>query len=78
MPGKQWANTDKESVKQLLKHRHECEVRYLLKYRHDNGLEKIRLLLALSGFEGRLKQIQIDMADQWRKGNRGTVKGMWL
>lgn len=58
--------------------RHQFEVRYLLKYRHENGLTAIRLLLAKPGYAKRIAKLQIDMTDQWHKGNRGTVKGQWL
>jgi hypothetical protein len=58
--------------------RHQCEVRHLLKYRHEYGLTAIRKLLSQPGYSKRLHQLHIDMADQWRKGNRGTVKGQWL
>ena len=60
------------------KFRHQCEVRYLIGIRHKNGLGEIRRLLSNPGFTARLHKIQIDMADQWRKGNRGTTKGQWL
>ena len=58
--------------------RHQCEVRYLLKYRHQNGLRAIRQLLANPAYKKRLIKLQKDMADQWRKGNRGTVERQWL
>ena len=60
------------------KYRHQCEVRYLLAIRHKEGLGAIRRLLSNSGFAPRLHRIQFDMAEQWRKGNRGTIKGQWL
>jgi hypothetical protein len=60
------------------KYRHQCEVRYLLWIRHTYGLAEIRKMLAIPAFQPRLWQIQKDMEDQWRKGNRGTEKGLWL
>ena len=59
-------------------YRHQCEVRYMLKYRHDNGLAAIRKLLSNPGYKKRLQKLHEDMADQWRKGNRGIIKGQWL
>lgn len=59
------------------KYRHQCEVRYLIEIRHKQGLAEIRRLLSNPAFAPRLYQIQIDMADQWRKGNRGE-KGEWF
>jgi len=60
------------------KYRHQCEVRFLLSIRHRFGLGEIRKLLSNPKFAPRLHQIQFDMAEQWRKGNRGTIKGQWL
>ena len=60
------------------KHRHQCEVRYLLSVRHRYGLAEIRKLLSNPAFAPRLWQIKVDMEDQWQKGNRGTEKGLWL
>jgi len=60
------------------KYRHQCEVRYLLSIRHKYGLAEIRKLLSNPKFAPRLHKIQLDLAEQWRKGNRGTIKGQWL
>ncbi|CAB4151610.1 hypothetical protein UFOVP599_26 [uncultured Caudovirales phage] len=60
------------------KYRHQCEVRYLLSIRHKYGLKEIRKLLSNPAFAPRLYQIQCDLAEQWRKGNRGTEIGLWL
>jgi UDP:flavonoid glycosyltransferase YjiC (YdhE family) len=58
--------------------RHQCEVRHLLKYRHEKGLGAIRQLLSNPAYKKRLAKLQKDMADQWRKGNKGTIEGQWL
>ena len=60
------------------KYRHQCEVRYLLSIRHKYGLAEVRKLLSNPALAPRLYQIQCDMAEQWRKGNRGTEIGLWL
>ena len=62
----------------LDEHRHQCEVRYMLKYRHENGLAALRRLLSNPAYRKRLDILKKDMADQWRKGNKGLVKGQWL
>jgi len=69
LANKEWSSSEK--------YRHQCEVRYLLSIRHKYGLKEIRKMLSNPNFSSRLYQIQIDMADQWRKGNRGTIKGQW-
>jgi len=58
--------------------RHQCEVRGLLRYRKENGVGAIRKLLSNPAYKKRLDQLLKDMADQWRKGNKGTVDGQWL
>jgi hypothetical protein len=50
----------------------------MLKYRHENGLAAIRRLLSNPAYRKRLDILKKDMADQWRKGNKGLVKGQWL
>lgn len=58
------------------KYRYECEVRYLLKYRQENGLQGFQEYLRNSKFGPRLAKLKSDIADQWAKGNRGE-KGDW-
>lgn len=62
----------------LDEHRHQCEVRGLLKYRKEHGLAAIRKLLSNPAYKNRLNKLEKDMAIQWQKGNKGTVNGQWL
>ena len=62
----------------LDEHRHQCEVRGLLRYRKQHGLAAIRKLLSNPAYKKRLNQLQKDMADQWRKGNKGLIDRQWL
>jgi UDP:flavonoid glycosyltransferase YjiC (YdhE family) len=62
----------------LDEHRHQCEVRGLLRYRKQHGLAAIRKLLSNPAYKKRLDKLQKDMASQWRKGNKGLVDRQWL
>lgn len=72
MPAKQWDSTDNESARQLERHRYECEIRQLLKYREQMGLAMFRGYFANPNFEKRRQRIAGDFYDQWKKGNRGA------
>jgi hypothetical protein len=62
-------NTDEE-------YRHQCEVRQLIKWRKEWGLQRFQRYLQTNGFSPRIAKLREDIADQWAKGNRGQ-KGDW-
>ena len=72
-----WGSTDNESVKQLQRHRYECEIRQLLIYRTQLGLTGFRGYFANPNFDKRREQLARDFYNQWKKGNRGEP-GKWL
>ena len=62
-------NTDEE-------HRHKCEVRQLIQWRQEWGLQRFQRYLETYGFSNRITKLRTDIADQWAKGNR-VKKGEW-
>lgn len=52
-------------------YRHQCEVRQLLKWRTERGITWFRKYISDNGFGGRKTKLLDDVADQWKKGNRG-------
>ena len=56
--------------------RHKCEVRQLLKWRKEWGLQRFQRYLQTAGFDSRRAKLREDIADQWSKGNRGE-DGLW-
>ena len=52
-------------------YRHECEVRQHLKWRAEKGLAWYRNYISTHFFGGRKTLLLNDVADQWKKGNRG-------
>jgi hypothetical protein len=62
-------NTDEE-------HRHQCEVRQLIKWRQEWGLQRFQRYLQNPRFDSRRAKLGEDIVDQWKKGNRGE-KGDW-
>jgi len=56
--------------------RHQCEVRQLIKWRQEWGLQRFQRYLETYGFSSRIAKLRTDIADQWAKGNRGK-KGEW-
>lgn len=57
-------------------YRHQCEVRQLLKWRTERGLQWFREYISTHGFGGRKAKLLGDVAEQWKLGNRGE-KGIW-
>ena len=57
-------------------YRHQCEVRQLLKWRKEWGLQRFQGYLQATGFSSRIAKLRTDIADQWSKGNRGE-EGLW-
>ena len=57
-------------------YRHQCEVRQLLKWRTERGLQWFREYISTHGFGGRKTKLLGDVAEQWKLGNRGE-KGIW-
>ena len=56
--------------------RHQCEVRFALKARQEQGLQNFRKWVVETGLYKRWHLIEKDFNAQWRKGNRGNV-GDW-
>ena len=56
--------------------RHRCEIRQLLAWRKEWGLQRFQRYLQTAGFDSRRAKLREDIADQWSKGNRGE-KGLW-
>jgi hypothetical protein len=54
--------------------RHQCEVRQLLKWRKEWGLQRFQRYLQTAGFDSRRAKLREDIADQWKKGNRGEER----
>ena len=52
--------------------RHQCDVRYLLKVRTEQGLVNFREWVVKTGLSKRWHQVSEDFNDQWKKGNRGA------
>lgn len=50
----------------------------MLYYRHTWGLDEFRRWVDTDRVKPFWYQLQDDFVLQWRKGNRGTVKGQWL
>lgn len=61
-----------------LQHKHQCAVRQLLYYRHTWGLKEFRRWVDTDRVRPFWYGLEEDFVLQWRKGNRGTVKGQWL
>ena len=57
-------------------YRHQCEVRQLLKWRTQRGLQWFRQYISDHGFGGRKAKLLGDVTEQWKLGNRGE-KGIW-
>ena len=57
-------------------YRHQCEVRQLIQWRKEWGLQRFQKYLETYGFSNRIAKLRADIADQWAKGNRGQ-KGDW-
>lgn len=55
-------------------YRHQCEVRQLLKWRAEKGLQWFREYISTHGFGGRKAKLLGDVAEQWKLGNRGEDK----
>ena len=62
-------NTDEE-------YRHQCEVRYWIKLRKEEGLQEFRRLISTHRLGDRRPSVMRDIQDQYFKGNRGE-KGDW-
>jgi hypothetical protein len=56
--------------------RHQCEVRQLIQWRQEWGLQRFQRYLQTNGFSSRITKLREDIAEQWAKGNRGK-KGDW-
>ena len=56
--------------------RHQCEVRQLIKWRQEWGLQRFQRYLETHGFSSRIAKLRTDIADQWAQGNRGK-EGDW-
>jgi hypothetical protein len=54
--------------------RHQAEVRQLIKWRQEWGLQRFQRYLETYGFSNRISKLRTDIADQWSKGNRGEGK----
>lgn len=54
-------------------YRHQCDVRFALKAREEQGLQNFRKWVAESGLYKRWHKIEKDFNAQWRKGNRGNT-----
>ena len=57
-------------------HRHQCEVRYWIKIRKEQGLQEFRRLISTYELGNRRPSVMRDIQDQYIKGNRGQ-KGDW-
>jgi len=57
-------------------YRHQCEVRQLLKWRTERGLQWFRQYISDHGFGGRKTKLLGNVTEQWKLGNRGE-KGLW-
>ena len=57
-------------------YRHQCEIRFVLKARQEQGLQNFREWVVKTGLSKRWHLISQDFNDQWKKGNRGAV-GDW-
>jgi len=58
-------------------HRHQCEVRYVLKLRVENRNKALEYLkLVKEKRKEKAKQLEDDCKEQWSRGNRGE-KGEW-
>ena len=55
-------------------YRHQCEVRQLIRWRKEWGLQRFQRYLETYGFSNRIAKLRTDIADQWSKGNRGEDK----
>jgi hypothetical protein len=53
--------------------KHQCDVRYLLKVRHEQGLVNFREWVVKTGLSKRWHLVSKDFNDQWKKGNRGSL-----
>ena len=72
---KDW-NFNEKDFKSSEEYRHQCEVRWLLRFRNEQGLQRFREYLRSPGFGARLTRILHDVSEQWKKGNRGRL-GDW-
>lgn len=59
-------------------YRHQCEVRYILSERALRGKEWLRQFLNQPAVQPRRERLEKDIWEQWQKGNRGSVKNLWL
>ena len=71
-----WDSTANESANTLERYRYECEIRQLLQYRHQLGLNGFRGYFSNANFDKRRHTLTADLWDQWKKGNRGKP-GDW-
>ena len=71
-----WDSTANESANTLERYRYECEIRQLLQYRHQLGLNGFRNYFSNANFDKRRHTLTADLWDQWKKGNRGK-QGDW-
>lgn len=56
--------------------RHRCEVRQLLAWRKEWGLQRFQGYIQNPRFDSRRPELYRDFAEQWKRGNRGE-KGDW-
>ena len=60
-------------------YRHQCEVRYLLRKRKIEGrFWLIKTLNHIEKVRGSIEPLKRDIRDQWIKGNRGDIDGLWF
>lgn len=69
---------DESSFTYSEEYRHQCEIRFLLSERTLRGKEWLRHFLNQPAVKRRRERLEIDIWQQWKKGNRGQVKGLWL
>ena len=68
MKGKDYVKLEEE--------RHKAEVRQLLAWRKEWGLQRFQGYLQNPRFDSRRPKLVGDFAEQWKRGNRGE-KGDW-
>lgn len=59
------------------KHKHQCAVRQMLKYRHQWGVQQFREYISNPRNYPLWSRLQDDFVIQWRLGNRGDW-GHWV
>jgi hypothetical protein len=57
-------------------YRHQCEVRYWIKLRKEEGLQEFRRLISTHRLGDRRPSVMRDIQDQYIKGSRGEI-GRW-